>query len=48
MKNSVSGTGASDEMKEIGELASEAGDRIAADAKEDETPDKVDKEADKS
>jgi sec-independent protein translocase protein TatB len=48
MKNSVSGTGASDEMKEIGELASEAGDRIAADAKEDETPDKADKEADKS
>ncbi|MGB1177276.1 MAG: Sec-independent protein translocase protein TatB [Candidatus Puniceispirillaceae bacterium] len=38
MKDSVSGTGASDEMKEIGELASEAGDRIAADAKEDDKP----------
>ena len=32
MKDSVSGTGASDDMKEVGELASEAGDRIAADA----------------
>jgi sec-independent protein translocase protein TatB len=48
MKDSVSGTGigtgGSDELKEIGELASEAGDRIAADAKEDDTP----KDADKS
>ena len=48
MKDSVSGTGASDDMKEIGELASEAGDRIAADAKEDEKPKKADKKADKS
>ena len=37
MKDSVSDTG-SDEMKEIGELASEAGDRIAADAREEGTP----------
>ena len=42
MKDSVSGTGASDEMKEIGELASEAGDRIAADAKDDHKPQKDD------
>ena len=48
MKDSVSGTGASDDMKEIGKLASEAGDRIAADAKEDEKPKKADKKADKS
>jgi sec-independent protein translocase protein TatB len=48
MKDSVSGTGASDEMKEIGDLASEAGDRIAADAKEDEKPKKAEKKADKS
>ena len=48
MKDSVSGTGASDDMKEIGELASEAGDRIAAAAKEDEKPKKADKKADKS
>ena len=48
MKDSVSGTGASDEMKEIGDLASEAGDRIAADAKEDEKPKKAVKKADKS
>ena len=48
MKDSVSGTGASDDMKEIGELASEAGDRIAADAKEDEKPKKAEKKADKS
>jgi sec-independent protein translocase protein TatB len=38
MKDSVSGAGASDEMKEIGELASEAGDRIAADSREDDAP----------
>jgi sec-independent protein translocase protein TatB len=42
MKDSVSGTG-SDEMKEIGELASEVGDRIAADAGEEDTPKKADK-----
>ena len=48
MKDSVSGTSASDDMKEIGELASEAGDRIAADAKEDEKLKKTDKKADKS
>ena len=35
MKNSVSGTAASDDIKEIGDLAGEAGDRIAADAKDD-------------
>jgi len=35
MKNSVSGAASSDDMKEIGDLASEAGDRIAADAKDD-------------
>ena len=38
MKDSVSGTGASGDLKEIGELASEAGDRIAADAKDDASP----------
>lgn len=43
MKDSVSGSGASDEMKEIGDLASEAGDRIAADAREDDTPKTADK-----
>ena len=48
MKDSVSGTSAPDDMKEIGELASEAGDRIAADAKKDEKPKKTDKKADKS
>ncbi|MEL0133217.1 MAG: Sec-independent protein translocase protein TatB [Rhodobiaceae bacterium] len=42
MKDSVSGTG-SDEMKEIGELASEVGDRIAADAGEEDTLKKADK-----
>ena len=36
MKDSVTGAGSSDEMKEIGELASEAGDRIAADARDDD------------
>jgi sec-independent protein translocase protein TatB len=48
MKDSVSGTG-SDEMKEIGELASEVGDRIAADAGEEDTPrdDVTPKKADK-
>ena len=35
MKNSVSGAASSDDMKEIGDLASEAGDRIVADAKDD-------------
>ena len=35
MKNSVSGTAASDDIKEIGDLAGEAGERIAADAKDD-------------
>ena len=35
MKNSVSGAASSDDMKEIGDLASEAGERIAADAKDD-------------
>jgi len=35
MKDGVSGTGASDDLKEIGALASEAGDRIAADANSD-------------
>ena len=35
MKDSVSGTGASDDLKEIGTLASEAGDSIAADANSD-------------
>ena len=48
MKDSVSGTSAPDAIKEIGELAWEAGDRIAADAKEDEKPKKTDKKADKS
>ena len=43
MKDSVSESGASDEMKEIGDLASEAGDRIAADAREDDTPKTADK-----
>ena len=43
MKDSVSGSSASDEMKEIGDLASEAGDRIAADARDDETPKPADK-----
>jgi sec-independent protein translocase protein TatB len=48
MKDSVSGTG-SDEMKEIGELAFEVGDRIAADAGEEDTPreDGTPKKADK-
>ena len=36
MKDSVTGVGSSDEMKEISELASEAGDRIAADARDDD------------
>ena len=36
MKNSVSGTASSDDLKEIGDLASEAGDRIAEDAKDDD------------
>ena len=36
MKNSVGGTASSDDLKEIGDLASEAGDRIAADAKDDD------------
>lgn len=43
MKDSVSGSSATDEMKEIGDLASEAGDRIAADARDDETPKPADK-----
>jgi sec-independent protein translocase protein TatB len=43
IKDSVSGSSPSDEMKEISELASEAGDRIAADAREDETPKTADK-----
>ena len=36
MKNSVSGTASSDDLKEIGDLASEAGDRIAEDARDDD------------
>ena len=43
IKDSVSGSSPSDEMKEISELASETGDRIAADAREDETPKTADK-----
>ena len=43
MKHSVSGSSASGEMREISELAAEAGDRIAADAKEDDKPEKTDK-----
>ena len=43
MKDSVSGSSATDEMKEIGDLASEAGDHIAADARDDETPKPADK-----
>lgn len=48
VKDSVSGAGASDEMKEIGEMASKAGDGIAADAKQDVKPKKANKKADKS
>ena len=36
MKDSVSGTAPSDDLKEIGDLASEAGDRIAEDARDDD------------
>ncbi|MEX0502480.1 Sec-independent protein translocase protein TatB [Alphaproteobacteria bacterium LSUCC0719] len=48
MKDSVSGTGASDDLKEIGTLASEAGDRIAADANSDAAPEDNNSENDKS
>ena len=43
MKNSVSGTATSDDIKEIGDLAGEAGDRIAADAKDDGATETLDK-----
>ena len=47
LKDGVSGTGASDDLKEIGALASEAGDRIAADAKSDTASDDDNGENDK-
>jgi len=43
MKNSVGGTVSSDDIKEIGDLAGEAGDRIAADAKDDGAPETLTK-----
>jgi sec-independent protein translocase protein TatB len=48
MKDGVSGTGASDDLKEIGALASEAGDRIAADANSDTASDDDNIQNDKS
>ena len=48
LKDGVSGTGASDDLKEIGALASEAGDRIAADAKSDTASDDDNGENDKA